>query len=505
MRRCVRSFAALVALALCAPAPAFANNGDAPEAAARVVSLRQSADLAVRSGDWRAARDALARLVDATPSDPAARYNLACAHARLGEIDAAQASIQESIGVGFVDFFHLLRDPDLAPLRDDPRFRAVLGGWRELLDARGDSDLDAAKQALGPRYHAERDVRLRVNIISSFDARSTDEARAEITAVAEWGAANLFAEDAIAATGGADGAPARPHHWVTLILPTTEDFVRFVPAPGVGGIYDKDRRILVSRDLGPGLRHEFLHVLHHRRMSRLGQDHAHWVQEGLGALVEDFSRPGDAGGGAPRPVPNWRTNIAKRLESRGALTPWGVLFAMPRERFSLSRPIANYAQARAIFLFLEQRSALGRWLREYERTYDEDPTGASAFVAALGAPLVAVERDFEGWLRALPAVAEEIRPGMPSLGVIVSEGEGEGPKVEQVVTPVRGVARDERLCPGDIVTAVGGAPTRTMEDLVRALAEHEAGDTVEVGVKRGTRRLTMRVILAPLPAGADVP
>jgi tetratricopeptide (TPR) repeat protein len=53
-------------------------------------------------------------------------YNLACAQARLGHVDEALASLSDSIERGFAASDDLLHDPDLAPLRGDPRFSALL-------------------------------------------------------------------------------------------------------------------------------------------------------------------------------------------------------------------------------------------------------------------------------------------------------------------------------------------------------------------------------------------
>jgi hypothetical protein len=53
-------------------------------------------------------------------------YNLACAQARLGRIDEALGSLSDSIDRGFAASADLLHDPDLAPLRGDPRFSALL-------------------------------------------------------------------------------------------------------------------------------------------------------------------------------------------------------------------------------------------------------------------------------------------------------------------------------------------------------------------------------------------
>ena len=53
-------------------------------------------------------------------------YNLACAQARLGHVDEALVSLSDSIERGFAASDDLLHDPDLAPLRGDPRFSGLL-------------------------------------------------------------------------------------------------------------------------------------------------------------------------------------------------------------------------------------------------------------------------------------------------------------------------------------------------------------------------------------------
>ncbi len=469
----------LIAVALLGMPIALAGS----PADAMVEALRRSAEAAFARGDYSGAAEGFARLAKAAPNDPGALYNLACARARLGDAPGAIEALTESISVGFVDFHHMERDEDLELIRGADAYRLMIVGWPDLLTARGEADMESARSALGPGYLYSADDALRLNIASSFDQRSTDEALAEVARTARWAEGALFGELLAAPLD-------RPDHWVTLTLPTPEHFASFVPVPGVGGIYDRDRRLLVSQDLGPSLRHEFLHVLHHRVMDRLGQDHAIWIQEGLGAIVEDM----EAASGVDGPTPSWRTNIVKRLEARGRLTPWKVLFAMPRDRFVKNRPNANYAQARAVMLFLSDSGKLRDWMAAYTEGFVEDPSGAGAIERVFGAPLAQVEKQYGEWVRALPEVAEEIRPGMPSLGVVVDPGTGEGPVIVEVLERTSAAGGD-RLRRGDILTSVAGRVTRTPEDLVRVLAEQDVGETVEVTVRRGKLRLPIRITL----------
>ncbi|MBL0921837.1 MAG: PDZ domain-containing protein, partial [Phycisphaerales bacterium] len=50
----------------------------------------------------------------------------------------------------------------------------------------------------------------------------------------------------------------------------------------------------------------------------------------------------------------------------------------------------------------------------------------------------------------------------------------------------------------DVVTSVGGRPTPTSEELVRALSELDVGATVEVTVRRGKMRLPLGITLVAL-------
>ncbi|MEC9372571.1 MAG: tetratricopeptide repeat protein, partial [Planctomycetota bacterium] len=248
-----------------------------------VQRLQDEATAAFDREDYAAARDALLRVVQEKPRNPAVLYNLACALAQTGEIDAAEARLVEAISNGFVDFHHLADDPHLAPLRFEETYQAIMLGWRELLDARADANLETLQERFGGQYVYERDESLRLVYAAAFDAQTFAEAREEVVQVATWAFGALFGD-----LGFDDAAlEARPDPWVSVILPTPEDFMRMVRMVNIGGFYDHDHRRLISQDIGPSFRHEFFHVLHWRDMARRDQRHPEWIMEGLAALVED--------------------------------------------------------------------------------------------------------------------------------------------------------------------------------------------------------------------------
>jgi hypothetical protein len=62
------------------------------------------------------------RLVRRHPKDPIARYNLACSLVLTGDLPGATRELLAAARLGYRDFDHLLRDPDLRRLRRDPSF-----------------------------------------------------------------------------------------------------------------------------------------------------------------------------------------------------------------------------------------------------------------------------------------------------------------------------------------------------------------------------------------------
>jgi len=59
-----------------------------------------------------------------------AAYNVACAHALMRNRDRALDWLAKSITMGFRQFDHARRDPDLESIREDPRFEAILRSRR---------------------------------------------------------------------------------------------------------------------------------------------------------------------------------------------------------------------------------------------------------------------------------------------------------------------------------------------------------------------------------------
>jgi tetratricopeptide (TPR) repeat protein len=66
------------------------------------------------------------RLVRLQPERPIPWYNLACSYAVLGMHEPAFEALQRAIELGYRHVRWLCRDPDLKPLRSDPRFSRLI-------------------------------------------------------------------------------------------------------------------------------------------------------------------------------------------------------------------------------------------------------------------------------------------------------------------------------------------------------------------------------------------
>jgi tetratricopeptide (TPR) repeat protein len=72
-----------------------------------------------------------ARVTELSPDDAAAQYNLAGAYALSGNAPAAFEALSKDVALGDTDWEYLETDPWFAPLRQDPRFRAIVAEMKQ--------------------------------------------------------------------------------------------------------------------------------------------------------------------------------------------------------------------------------------------------------------------------------------------------------------------------------------------------------------------------------------
>jgi hypothetical protein len=499
--------AVLFGVATLAPGALSSAPPDADQTPGRRDRIRQADarwDEAFSKGNLADAEAALRELIALEPGNFVHHYNLACVLSMTRRKDDAIASLKEAIAVGFSDLTQLKTDPSLFLLRDTPEFKAIVEAWDEILEARRLENVEALKKTFSREYRFVEDPALRLQFAAAYDEQTLARIRGSISTLATWWRACVD--------------PTLPEAfdartpWVVVILPTRSDYAvwaakRFGPAwQQIGGSYSDDEKTLVAMDLGGTLRHEFWHVLHWRHMRRLGQMHPVWIMEGLCSLPEDVVGKPD---GTFRPLPSWRTNMVKRLERSAGLTPFDTLMTTSQSKFVGNRPLANYAQARAVFMFMLDHGKLKDFYRIYtndaQEGYAADPTGRRAIEAAFKAPLKTVERDFRAWVRLIDAAPEAPGPGDAWIPFEVEASSGDGltivssfvPDKRRRSDPLAGRSLPGGLRKGDVITKVGGAPVHELAELVRVLTDSRPGDEVEVDFRRVREHMTAKIRLVP--------
>ncbi|MGD9688183.1 MAG: hypothetical protein AB7K52_05600 [Phycisphaerales bacterium] len=399
---------AIVSITLAAAAIAQPPPPPDPETRARRDAIEKQviAAFAQSPPDLEQAETLLREWIDLRPGEFVPVYNLACVLALRGNVEPAEESLLRAVELGFTDRRTIERDPNLAALRSRPVYRDLLASWAKVLDRTIDVREEQCRKGLSRDYLFDRDPDLRLAFASGFAPASFTAARTEITRLARWWEQHVLPEGQPGVvTDGHD-----PDPWVMVILPTRQDFRswaarNFARRSGamsrIGGVYDHDKKELVAGDLGPSFKHEFMHVLHWRHNQRTGQVHPIWVQEGLCSLVEDYEVRGEGPDADLVPVPSWRTNSLKRRASSARVSIEAML-KMPREKFAGNAPLANYALARATFLYLSQLGKLRAWYGAYVLSFSDDPSGKSAFESTLGKPMAQIDKDFRIWLAKLP-------------------------------------------------------------------------------------------------------
>ncbi len=145
--RCWRTRTVSLVLSLLAVLPVFAQEEakpsvfDLPQAQARYVAAQQQIISALQKKDFAAAETLCREVLKAMPNDGGTLYNLACIQALQGRKDEAFQVLEQAFGAGYFEADHLEKDADLAVLREDGRYAALVQRMRE---AREKASRDAA-------------------------------------------------------------------------------------------------------------------------------------------------------------------------------------------------------------------------------------------------------------------------------------------------------------------------------------------------------------------------
>jgi hypothetical protein len=128
-----------------------------------------------------------------------------------------------------------------------------------------------------------------------------------------------------------------------------------------------------------------------------------WLNEGLGSLYEQSGEQD----GHIRGFTNWRLPGLQKAIREGRVRPFKDLTALGADDFYTKETGVNYAQARYLCYYLQERGLLVRYYREFFANRASDPTGFDTLKKTLAAEdMNAFQKDWEKFVLGL---SEEVR------------------------------------------------------------------------------------------------
>ena len=145
------------------------------------------------------------------------------------------------------------------------------------------------------------------------------------------------------------------------------------------GYYSSEHRSLVMNISSGGgtLVHELVHPFVEANFPRCPA----WFNEGLASLYEQSGRRD----GKIYGLTNWRLAGLQKAIERGAVPSFETLTSTTSHQFYEEDPGTNYAQARYLCYYLQERELLEKYYHAFVAHHERDPTGLETLKALLGA------------------------------------------------------------------------------------------------------------------------
>jgi hypothetical protein len=149
------------------------------------------------------------------------------------------------------------------------------------------------------------------------------------------------------------------------------------PSTPYGYYSPRHRALVMNIATGGGtLVHEIVHPL----IAANFPECPAWFNEGLASLYEQCEeRDGQIWG-----LPNWRLGGLQRAIDQGAMPSFETLCKTTTQEFYHEDPGTNYAQARYLCLFLQERGLLVKFYHEFRRHAADDPSGYKTLARLVG-------------------------------------------------------------------------------------------------------------------------
>jgi len=154
------------------------------------------------------------------------------------------------------------------------------------------------------------------------------------------------------------------------------------------GFYLPSKRAMVM-NIKPGYG-TLVHELVHPYVAKNCATCPAWLNEGLASL---FERPREKDGHLTG-LPNWRLPGLKAALKAGAVPPFEKLMATTDEQFYDDDQGTNYAQARYLCYWLQERGLLVKLVRGMQERGEDDPTGYKLLTSLVGPDMAKFERQW---------------------------------------------------------------------------------------------------------------
>jgi hypothetical protein len=300
----------------------------------------------------------------------------------------------------------------------------------------------------------------------------------------------------------------KPDQYIAIVVPSPRDYRKIVPQFGVEGFYNHDARTLIARGLGFVTQHEFTHALHSADLDPLGQEHPIWLVEGMAVLFEhaEYERDEDGGKEVLTPKDNARLESIQKAARSDRLVPLAKMFKMKQQEFVGDDVLLCYAESGSVLHYLYEQKLLRKFYDTFKANYEKDKTARTALEETVGKPLDEFESDWKAWmLKRVPPPMMAAKDG-PFLGVAFGRA-NDGMKVQTLVRGGPGAKAGLQV--GDVIIAMDGVEARDEMSFMPLLAEHKAGDTVVLRLRRQRAYLEIPVVLGrrddPIAGAASRP
>jgi hypothetical protein len=172
----------------------------------------------------------------------------------------------------------------------------------------------------------------------------------------------------------------------------TRELFDETPTTPFGYYSSRDRALVMNIGSGGGT---LVHELVHPYVAANFPGCPAWLNEGLASLYEGATSRGPR----IRGLVNWRLPGLQAAIRARRLPAFEQLLATTDQEFYEEDPGTNYAQARFLCLYLQERGLLRRFFRAARAAHERDPGGVQTLRQVLGQPdLDHFQKTWEAWV-----------------------------------------------------------------------------------------------------------